>query len=132
MTDLDSQTEWRRATVMISKIALSDCGPTLTKKEGLEELRSLLLSPRALQDFEMAVQAKLVVGYAERAWLRADDDDPQFRDGKQALADAEVACRTRATGRNLEIPAAAQAELGDFRAALQSLAKANIANSNEN
>jgi tetratricopeptide (TPR) repeat protein len=56
-----------------------------------------------------------------RAWLRATCPDASFRNGKQAVEDATVACRTTLYKRAymLDTLAVAYAEAGDFDSALR-------------
>jgi tetratricopeptide (TPR) repeat protein len=63
----------------------------------------------------------LVEAFSRSAWLRATCPDPQFRDGKLAVASATRACElTNWKGPDeLEVLAAAYAEAGDFAAAVK-------------
>jgi tetratricopeptide (TPR) repeat protein len=65
--------------------------------------------------------APLVAAYEMRAWLRATSRDSNVRDGKQALSDAKEACKlTKDTdAQSLDTLAAAYAEVGDFKAAME-------------
>jgi tetratricopeptide (TPR) repeat protein len=62
----------------------------------------------------------LVTAYEMRAWLRATSSDTNVRNGKQALSDAKQACKLSHNNdpQSLDTLAAANAEVGDFQAAV--------------
>ena len=62
----------------------------------------------------------LVAAYEMRAWLRATSPDSNVRNGKQALSDAKEACKLTkdSDAQSLDTLAAAYAEVGDFKAAM--------------
>ena len=62
----------------------------------------------------------LVAAYEMRAWLRATSRDSNVRNGKQALSDAKEACKLTkdSDAQSLDTLAAAYAEVGDFKAAM--------------
>jgi tetratricopeptide (TPR) repeat protein len=64
--------------------------------------------------------ATLVAAYEMRAWLRATSRDSNVRNGKQALSDAKEACKLTkdSDAQSLDTLAAAYAEVGDFKAAM--------------
>ena len=64
--------------------------------------------------------AALVAAYEMRAWLRATSRDSNVRNGKQALSDAKEACKLTkdSDAQSLDTLAAAYAEVGDFKAAM--------------
>ena len=78
---------------------------------------------KALADFDasIALDPQFVLGYNDRAWLRATCPDVKFRDGKIALESATKACEI--TGwKNpgyLDTLAAAHAEQGAFAKAVE-------------
>ena len=63
----------------------------------------------------------LVTAYEMRAWLRATSRDASIRNGKQALIDANEACKLSHDNdaQSLDTLAAAYAEVGDFKAAIE-------------
>ena len=65
--------------------------------------------------------AALVAAYEMRAWLRATSRDSNVRNGKQALSDAKEACKLTkdSDAQSLDTLAAAYAEVGDFKAAME-------------
>jgi tetratricopeptide (TPR) repeat protein len=89
---------------------------------------------RALADFNVAVQLgnNVSISYRRRAWLLATCPDERFRDGRRAFADASQAyvlspiiIQGHADGDgphgsySMEALAAAYAECGDFKAAVE-------------
>jgi tetratricopeptide (TPR) repeat protein len=82
---------------------------------------------RALDDYDRvagitASQLPLTCAWAlnARAWLRATCPNGSFRNGKQAVADAKIACTTTACGSGcIDTLAAAYAEIGDFDSAIR-------------
>jgi tetratricopeptide (TPR) repeat protein len=62
----------------------------------------------------------LVTAYEMRAWLRATSRDASVRNGKQALIDAQEACKLSHNNdaQSLDTLAAAYAEVGNFEAAM--------------
>jgi len=77
----------------------------------------------AKEDFDMALRLAPNHPFVlnARAWLLATCPDARMRDGKQALADANLACRVtnRESAECLETLAAACAERDDFKSAIQ-------------
>jgi tetratricopeptide (TPR) repeat protein len=65
--------------------------------------------------------ATLVTAYEMRAWLRATSRDASLRNGKQALSDATEACKLSHDNdaQSLDTLAAAYAEVGDFKEAIE-------------
>ena len=77
---------------------------------------------RALDDLTAALKLapKNQNALAERAWILATCPDDKIRNGQQALADATAACEIQKWANTLNALAAAQAEVGDFEAAVES------------
>ncbi len=78
---------------------------------------------KALADFEasVAIDPKYPPAHCERAWLRATSPIDSMRDGKAAIADAQIAvdAAAGASSRFLDTLAAAYAESGQFDKAVQ-------------
>lgn len=77
---------------------------------------------KALQDFDAAIRLDpRSSALTSRAWLRATHPNDQHRDGKQAVADATLACEYSNwnSANQLDTLAAAYAETGDFSAAIK-------------
>ena len=86
------------------------------------------LTSKAVADYKEAIRLdpNYAAAYDALAWLRATDADPWHRDGKEAVANAKKACEVSG-GENwhyLRTLAAAYAESGDFRSAVESETKA--------
>lgn len=91
---------------------------------------------KAVADFDRALELdpKNNSTYESLAWLRATCPNPEFRDGRKALASATRACEMSASKRaqSLCVLAAAYAEIGDFDNAVETQKKAlDIASEDE-
>ena len=70
--------------------------------------------------------APLVMAFEMRGWLRATSPDENFRNGKQAVIDAQQACKLSrdSDAQSLDTLAAAYAEVGDYPAAIEAVERA--------
>lgn len=124
--------------------ALQDCSEILRMKP--DQPVAILLRARieaklnrndeCLRDLEQVIShankkdlAAVVQAYEMRAWLRATSHDADVRNGKQTLSDAKEACKLShdSDPLSLDALAAAYAELGDFRAAVDAEDRASKA-----
>lgn len=75
---------------------------------------------KALEDYDKVIESAPsdFNRLAERAWLLATCPDESIRNGEQALADAQAACKKQKWHNTVSALAAAYAETGDFDSAI--------------
>jgi HEAT repeat protein len=121
-------TQGAKAKIAVAALKESLNDPNQAVKSFAEMSLRQLDYDWALQDYEQAVKRnpKEPQGHSDLAWLRATCPDAKVRDGKQAIEHATKACELTQwqNAAYLETLAAAHAQNGDFKQAVQWQTKA--------